>query len=242
MVADISLPELPATTGIQDSNNWSSKNVKKKQLSPINSENNGLLIPWWRPRNDGQSLGSRQGVSTSSPWSDARQIPGYCRPRSVVAGAEKKTAQIYGWDGKLEEEMREIVDVIRRKDKEDYLRLGGKALKLNKFLVISGPVLRWVCDRGLAFHGSWAVVLEHGGEMGMVFQKYRSNTGFFKLVEESIESKVRDEDSGRRENAEVFELNVRLQLGRSLSELRDLAAAAASVEGGEFEEFASKLF
>ncbi|KAL0300842.1 UNVERIFIED_CONTAM: putative F-box protein [Sesamum radiatum] len=76
----------------------------------------------------------------------------------------------------------------------------------------------------------------------MVFQMYRSNTGFFKLVEETIESKVRDEDSGRRENAEVFELKVRLQLGRSLSELRDLAAAAASVEGGEFEEFASKLF
>ncbi|KAK4421351.1 putative F-box protein [Sesamum alatum] len=165
-----------------------------------------------------------------------------------------------GWDGKLEVEMREIINVIRRNDEEDYLRLGGKALKLNKFLAVSGPVLTGLAAVGSALvgspsHGSWAVVLgvvggalasvvnafEHGGQVGMVFEMYRSNAGFFKLMEESIESNLREEDLERRENGEVFEMKVCLQLGRNLSELRDLAAAA-SVKGEDMDEFASKLF
>ncbi|KAI3466555.1 hypothetical protein Pfo_023218 [Paulownia fortunei] len=165
-----------------------------------------------------------------------------------------------GWNGILEEEMREIVNVIRRKDKEDYLRLGGKALKLNKFLAISAPVLTGLAAVGSAFvgspsHGGWGVVLgvfggglasvvnafEHGAQVGMVFEMYRSNAGFFNLMEESIESNLREEDIERRENGEVFEMKVGLQLGRSLSQLRDLAAAS-SVKGEDVEEFASKLF
>ncbi|KAK4398929.1 putative F-box protein [Sesamum angolense] len=165
-----------------------------------------------------------------------------------------------GWNGKLEEEMREIVKVIRIKDKEDYLRLGTKALNLNKVLAVAGPVLTGLAAVGSALvgtpsHGSWAVVLgvvggalasvvntlEHGWQVGMVFEMYRSNAGFFKLMEESIESNLREEERERRENGEVFEMKVGLQLGRSLSQLRDLAAAAA-VKGEDNEEFASKLF
>ncbi|KAL0363206.1 UNVERIFIED_CONTAM: putative F-box protein [Sesamum calycinum] len=165
-----------------------------------------------------------------------------------------------GWNGKLEEEMRELVKVIRIKDKEDYLRLGTKALNLNKVLAVAGPVLTGLAAVGSALvgtpsHGSWAVVLgvvggalasvvntlEHGGQVGMVFEMYRSNAGFFKLTEESIESNLREEERERRENGEVFEMKVDLQLGRSFSQLRDLAAAAA-VKGEDIEEFASKLF
>ncbi|KAL0305950.1 UNVERIFIED_CONTAM: putative F-box protein [Sesamum radiatum] len=165
-----------------------------------------------------------------------------------------------GWNGKLEEEMRELVKVIRIKDKEDYLRLGTKALNLNKVLAVAGPVLTGLAAVGSALVGtpslgSWAVVLgvvggalasvvntlEHGGQVGMVFEMYRSNAGFFKLMEESIESNLREEERERRENGEVFEMKVDLQLGRSLSQLRDLAAAAA-VKGEDIEEFASKLF
>ncbi|KAL0321121.1 UNVERIFIED_CONTAM: putative F-box protein [Sesamum radiatum] len=150
-----------------------------------------------------------------------------------------------GWDGKLEEEMREIINVIRRKDEEDYL---------------SGPVLTGLAAVGSALvgspsHGNWAVVLgvvggalasvvnsfEHGGQVGMVFEMYRSNAGFFKLMEEWIESNLKEEDWERRENGEVFEMKVGLQLGRSLSELRDVAAAS-SVKGEDMDEFASKLF
>ncbi|CAL5409535.1 unnamed protein product [Camellia sinensis] len=165
-----------------------------------------------------------------------------------------------GWDAKLEDEMREIVGVLNRKDKEDYLRLGEKALKLNKILAISGPLLTGLAAIGSAFvgspsHGSWAVVLgvvggalssivntlEHGGQIGMVFEMYRSNAGFFKLMEESIESNLKDREVERRENGELLEMKVALQLGRSLSELKDLAASS-SVKGEAMEEFASKLF
>ncbi|KAL8469017.1 hypothetical protein ACS0TY_032005 [Phlomoides rotata] len=165
-----------------------------------------------------------------------------------------------GWNRKLEKEMTEIVSVLKIKDEEDYLRLGEKALKLNKFLANAGPVLTGLAAVGSALvgspsHGGWAVVLavaggalasvvntvEHGGQVGMVFEMYRSNAGFFKLMEESIETNLREEDFEKRDNGEVFEMKVGLQLGRSLSQLRDLAAAAA-VKGEDIDEFASKLF
>ncbi|XP_059628502.1 probable F-box protein At4g22030 [Cornus florida] len=164
-----------------------------------------------------------------------------------------------GWNGELDEEMREIVGVLKRKDKADYLRLGEKALKLNRVLAISGPLLTGVAAIGSAFvgspsHGSWAAMLgivggalasivntlEHGGQVGMVFEMYRSNAGFFELMEESIESNLSDREVGRIENGELFEMKVALQLGRSLSELKDLTAY--SRKGEVTEEFASKLF
>ncbi|XP_073049286.1 probable F-box protein At4g22030 [Primulina eburnea] len=165
-----------------------------------------------------------------------------------------------GWNGRLEGEMRQIVNVMRIKDREDYLKLASKALKLNKILAITAPVLTGLAALGSAFvgspsHGGWAVMLgvlggslasvvnafEHGGQVGMVVEMYRSNAGLFKLMEESIESNLREEDLVRRENGDLFETKVCLQLGRSLSQLRDLAAASAS-KGIEIDEFASKLF
>ncbi|CAK9176044.1 unnamed protein product [Ilex paraguariensis] len=103
--------------------------------------------------------------------------------------------------------------------------------------------------------GAWATMLgvvggalasivntvEHGGQVGMVFEMYRSNAGFFRLMEESVESNLNESDVGRRENGELFEMKVALQLGRSLSELRDLAASS-SRKGQTDEEFANKLF
>ncbi|KAI7746805.1 hypothetical protein M8C21_007712, partial [Ambrosia artemisiifolia] len=99
-----------------------------------------------------------------------------------------------GWSVELEEEMREIIKVLEVKDKDDYLRLGEKALKLNKGLAIAGPLLT-----GLGAIGSG----------------------------ESIESNLDERDVERRENGEVFEMKVALQLGRSLSELRDVAASSS---------------
>ncbi|WJZ95855.1 hypothetical protein VitviT2T_014594 [Vitis vinifera] len=160
-----------------------------------------------------------------------------------------------GWSMELEEEMREVVGVLKRKDTEDYLRLGKIALKVNKILAISGPLLTGLAACGTAFvgssHGPWAATLgvvagamasvvntmEHGGQVGMVFEMYRSTAGFFRLMEETIES-------NRRENGELFEMKVALQLGRSLSGLKDLAASSysSSKNGDAIEEFASKLF
>nr|GEY77051.1 probable F-box protein At4g22030 [Tanacetum cinerariifolium] len=154
-------------------------------------------------------------------------------------------------------DMREITRVLEVKDKEDYLRLGDKALKLNKGLAIAGPLLTGLGAVGSAFLASspWAMALaviggatasvvntvQHGGQVGMVFEMYRSNAGFFKMMEESIKSNLNERDVERRENGEVFEMKVALQLGRSLSELRDVAASSARL-GNDIGEFGSKLF
>ncbi|KAA8520101.1 hypothetical protein F0562_014357 [Nyssa sinensis] len=178
------------------------------------------------------------------------------QPERQVKGLSGRTDK-NGWNGKLEEEMRKIVGVLNRKD---YLRLGEKALKINKLLAISGPLLTGLAAAGSAFvgspsHGASAAVVgcvagalasvvntfEHGGQVGMVFEMYRSNAGFFSLMEESIESNLKERDVERRENGELFEMKVALQLGRSLSELKDLSAASSRT-GNANEEFASKLF
>ena len=130
-------------------------------------------------------------------------------------------------------------------------------MKLSKLLAISGPLLTGLAAIGSAYVGYSSYVgylaamlgvaggalasivntLEHGGQVGMVFEMYRSNAGFFKLMEESVESNLME----RRENGELFEMKVALQLGRSLSELRDLASSS-SIKGTDVDEFACKLF
>ncbi|GLT83322.1 hypothetical protein SLE2022_016170 [Rubroshorea leprosula] len=155
-----------------------------------------------------------------------------------------------GWNPKIEEEMREIAEVLKRKDVAEYLRLGKKALDFNRILAISGPLLTALGALGSAFIGtslgSAAVMvgvitgalatvvnsIEHGCQVGMVFEMYRSNAGFFKLVQESIESNINERDVETRENGEVLELKLALQLGRNIKELKQLSPS----------EFGSKLF
>ncbi|KAG6630464.1 hypothetical protein I3843_13G017700 [Carya illinoinensis] len=165
-----------------------------------------------------------------------------------------------GWSEELEVEMRDVIQVVKRKDIEDYVRLGNLALKINKTLAISGPLLTGIAAIGSAFvgNGSWAAVVavtagalastvtafEHGGQVGMVFEMYRNCAGFFRGLEESIEGTLEEKDLQKRENGKLFEMKVALQLGRSLSQLRELARKSASshTDGIEVDEFASKLF
>ncbi|KAL5775313.1 hypothetical protein ACOSP7_012870 [Xanthoceras sorbifolium] len=165
------------------------------------------------------------------------------------------TKQNNGWSEEVEMEMRETVQVLKTKDREDYERLGKLVLKINKFLAISGPLLTGIAAIG-SFAGSpsWAVAagalatvvntFEHGGQVGMVLEMYRNCAGFFMLLEESIESTVDESEVEKRENGEMFKMKVALKLGRSLSELRDLArkSSYSRIEGTQVEEFASKLF
>ncbi|GMJ02435.1 hypothetical protein HRI_003912700 [Hibiscus trionum] len=67
---------------------------------------------------------------------------------------------------------------------------------------------------------------------------------FFKLVQESNESTLDESDAGRRKNGELFEMNVALQLRRSLSELRDVAKIStySRIEVSSIDGFTSKLF
>ncbi|XP_059435275.1 probable F-box protein At4g22030 [Corylus avellana] len=165
-----------------------------------------------------------------------------------------------GWSEELEVEMKNIIEVVQRKDIEDYVRLGNLALKINKILAISGPVLTGIAAIGSAFvgNGSAAAVVavaagalasavtafEHGGQVGMVFEMYRNCAGFFHLLEETIEGELEEGDLEKRENGELFEMKVALKLGRSLSQLRELAKKSASThcDGTQVDEFASKLF
>ncbi|XP_065878970.1 probable F-box protein At4g22030 [Euphorbia lathyris] len=160
-----------------------------------------------------------------------------------------------GWNEELQSEMREIARVIKGKDSEDYMKLGNIALKINKILAVSGPLLTGIAAAGSVFagNGSWGGIvaatagalactvntLEHGGQVGMVVEMYRNCAGFFELMEETIESTLEESDVERRENGEMFEMNLSLQLGRSLSELRDLGRKS---NGNDVDEFASKLF
>ncbi|KAF8414102.1 hypothetical protein HHK36_002101 [Tetracentron sinense] len=182
------------------------------------------------------------------------QLRGPAEPEGLGGKTERN-----GWSGKLEEEMREIVGVLKRKDTEEYVRLSKIVLKVNRILAISGPLLTGLAAVGSAFvgspHGSWAVflgvvagalasvvnTLEHGGQVGMVFEMYRSSAGFFRLMEEQIESNLKETEVERRENGKLLGMKVALQLGRSLSELKDLAASS-SRNGKTTEEFGSKLF
>ncbi|KAE9594696.1 hypothetical protein Lal_00043110 [Lupinus albus] len=165
-----------------------------------------------------------------------------------------------GWDTKLEKGMKEIMKVLK-KDMGEYLRLSKIVLNLNKILAVSGPLLTGLAALGSACLGSvnapWPLMfgviggtlasvvntLEHGGQVGMVFELYRTALGFFKLMEESIEHNIIEQDHDQRENGELFEIKVALQLGRSVSELRQFSDAVSSLDDeNASEEFASKLF
>lgn len=164
-----------------------------------------------------------------------------------------------GWSTTLEREMMNIVRLVKAKDDEEYKRLGNIALKLNKVLAVAGPALTSIAALASAFasnssigssaalvamvSGAFACAVnsfEHGGQVGMVAEMYRNCGGAFKRMEESIESNI----ESKRENGEVFEMKVALQLGRSLSELREVAKKYSRCEsdGITIDEFASKLF
>jgi len=154
--------------------------------------------------------------------------------------------------------MRAIVQVLKSKDKQDYLRLGNLALKLNKMLAVSAPLLTGIAAASSALGGSTATTVaaiagtmaaitnsfEHGGQVGMVVEMYRNCAGFFDLMEETMEATLEERDYSKRENGEMFEMKVAMKLGRSLSELQDLArkSMASCIEGTEVDEFGSKLF
>ncbi|KAJ8645811.1 hypothetical protein MRB53_007559 [Persea americana] len=171
-----------------------------------------------------------------------------------------------GWNQDLEEEMRGVLGVLKRTDTADYMRLSKLVLKINRILATSGPLLTGLAALGTALagsssHGSWAGLVgvaggalasivntfEHGGQVGMVFEMYRNCAGFYRFLEERIESNLNERDFHKRENGELFEMKVAMELGRSIQELKDLAAASMRYNDKDSstftsEEFAGKLF
>ncbi|XP_074274050.1 putative F-box protein At4g22030 [Silene latifolia] len=194
-------------------------------------------------------------------WWPSRKTSFLRRNKSVVklSSFGSNNGWNNGWSNELEDEMRVIVEVIEKKDASDYVRLGNAALKLNKTLAVMGPLLTGIAAMGSGFAlngGPWGAVMavvagslasvvntiQHGGQVGMVFEMYRNCGGFFEHLEEEIESNLEEGDFERRENGELFEIKMCLKLGRSLSELRDLADKSRISNEGFRNEFASKLF
>ncbi|MQI72111.1 hypothetical protein EI017_25490, partial [Escherichia coli] len=56
-----------------------------------------------------------------------------------------------GWNEGLEREVKDVLEVVKRKDMEDYERLGNLVLKINKTLAISGPLLTGIAAVGSVF-------------------------------------------------------------------------------------------
>lgn len=169
-----------------------------------------------------------------------------------------------GWSKELEEEMKGILGVLKRRDEEEYMRWDKLVLKINRILAVSGPLLAGLAAVGAALIGipalgPWPVLagvvggalsatmktLEHGGQVGMVFELFRNCTGSYLQLEEAIESNLGEKEMENRENGEMLELKVALQLGRIVSELKTFASYASSSSSSkdrEDTEFAGKLF
>lgn len=165
-----------------------------------------------------------------------------------------------GWSVDLEKEMRGVAKILKKKDVAEYVRLSKLVLKVNKALAFCGPFLTGVAaissllvdgsstsSNGAALMlaiaaGAMATVvntLEHGGQVGMVFEMYRNCGGLYHLLEEKIEKSLKEEVEVR-EDGELFELKMALELGRSVSELRNLNSHVG--DDDKAMEFAGKLF
>ncbi|CAN6237598.1 unnamed protein product [Urochloa humidicola] len=171
-----------------------------------------------------------------------------------------------GWTPELEEEMRGVARVLRAKDEQEYVKAGNKVLAVNRVLAVAGPALAGAGAAAAAFAcvagaggevASWASgaavacgaaaaaanTVEHGGQLGMLFELCRNVAGQLRKVEEDIEACLGEEDVERRENGEVFEAKVALLLGRRPSEMKQFGEMASpAVEEEDIKEFAGKLF
>ncbi|KAI4295921.1 hypothetical protein L6164_035915 [Bauhinia variegata] len=195
----------------------------------------------------------------------AKFEPAVWWPKSVSSRKSKfqskshEANKVNGWNEGLEMELREVIEVVKKKDIEDYERLGNLVLKINKTLAIAGPLLGGVAAVGSAFasQGSWGAIVpvmagalaaavnsfEHGCQVGMVVEMYRNCAGFFQLLGNSIEDTI-EEDVDQREDGDLLEMKLALKLGRSLSQMKELARKSvySRIEGTAIDEFASKLF
>ena len=196
-------------------------------------------------------------------WWPKRQvkIKPAAQPKAIN-GARRSATAGNGWTQDLEDEMRGIVRVLRAKDEHEYVTAGKLVLTVNRGLAVAGPVLAGTAAVAAAFAGpgeagSWASgaavlcgalaaaanTVEHGGQLGMLFELCRNVAGFYRKVQEDIEACLDEADVDRRENGEVFETKVALLLGRSTSDLRQFREMASpSFKDEDIKDFAGKLF
>nr|XP_034584579.1 probable F-box protein At4g22030 [Setaria viridis] len=162
-------------------------------------------------------------------WWPKRQVK---NSKPANNGTRRGATAGNGWTQDLEDEMRGIVRVLRAKDEQEYVTAGKRVLAVNRVLAVAGPAL-----------AAAANTVEHGGQLGMLFELCRNVSGFYRKVQEDIEACLDEADVERRENGEVFEAKVALLLGRSTSDLRQFREMASpSFKDEDMKDFAGKLF
>ncbi|MQM23017.1 hypothetical protein Taro_056078 [Colocasia esculenta] len=180
-------------------------------------------------------------------------------PQQTSTTARKGAEGSNGWSKGLEDVMTGVLGTLKKKDTDEYVKLGRLVLGINTAMAVAGPAITGLAGAGAglmdsASLGQWplmfAVVggalatvvnsLEHGGQIGMIFELFRNCAGFYRQLEEEIEFNLEEADVKDRENGELFELRMALQLGRSPSELRTLSSSTPRKHGDA--EHAGKLF
>jgi hypothetical protein len=188
------------------------------------------------------------------------------RPQQQAKSASSSRSRSFGrrggngWGQEVEEEMRGLLRVLRAKDEQEYLRVGKLVLGVNRGLAVAGPALAGAAAVATAFIGgdaAWASgaavtcgalaaavnTVEHGAQLGMLFELLRNCAGFYRKLQEDIEAALGEPDVERRENGDVFRTKVALLLGRDASELRQFRRmASVSVKDDDIKDYAGKLF
>ncbi|XP_020529939.1 LOW QUALITY PROTEIN: probable F-box protein At4g22030 [Amborella trichopoda] len=170
-------------------------------------------------------------------------------PKRAATAAPSRTEEDNGWSAEKEREMAEVARVVKERDTAEYVRLSKLVLNCNRVMAVAGPILMGAATVGSALGGSATVVgvvagalacivnsFSHGGQVGMVFEMYRNNAGFYRLLDESLSSSL-GKPPAEREHADLVETRVALQLGRSISSLRNLPTSSKDPK-----EFGSRLF
>ncbi|XP_066325225.1 probable F-box protein At4g22030 [Miscanthus floridulus] len=205
--------------------------------------------------------------STVEParWWPRRKSPAQSA-KTINVGARGGATSGNGWTRELEDEMRGVARVLRAKDEREHVWNAKLALRLNRGLAVAGPALAGTAALATAFigsssgeaaAGSWASgaaalcgalaaaanTVEHGWQLGMLFDMFRNVAGFYRKIQEDIEACLDEADVERRENGEVFQTKVALLLGRSTSDLRQFREMASpSFKDDDINDFAGKLF
>uniref|UniRef100_A0A0E0G3Q6 F-box protein n=1 Tax=Oryza nivara TaxID=4536 RepID=A0A0E0G3Q6_ORYNI len=231
--------------------------VNKIQPSQLAEEQRNATRLWRQLERD-----VRVTLALAAPVTRADVHDAMDRSNSFGSSSRRRGARGNGWTPELEEEMRGILRVIKAKDEHEYITVGKMVLGLNKGLAVAGPALAGTAAVAAAFIGSgeagaWASgaavlggalaaaanTVEHGGQLGMVFELLRNCAGFYRKMQEEIEANLGEADVERREDGEVLETKVALQLGRSTSELKQFRRLASpSFKDDDVKDFAGKLF
>ncbi|KAH7681991.1 Petal formation-expressed protein [Dioscorea alata] len=112
---------------------------------------------------------------------------------------------------------------------------------------IGWPELRGVPEFMAMVGGVIGVVvnsMQHGWQVGMLFELMRNCAGYYRRLVEEIEFSL--DEKRKEDDEEMFKLKIALCLGRSVSEFKDFASYASSSssceDDGKIEVFAGKLF